>query len=68
MVNLQFFYAILAEDGRCHSVVTSSYEVPLDNYIVIDSLNYNYRNKYYNYEDGLWYTDATFTVLAEGLN
>lgn len=68
MINLQYFYAVLDENGRCHSVITSSYEVPLDNYIAISSLNDDYYNKYYNHEDGLWYTDSTFTVLAEGLN
>lgn len=63
---LYYNYAVLAEDGRCHSVITSSYEVPLSNYILIPSLNDAYQDKYY--KDGLWYTDASFSVLADGLN
>lgn len=66
MMNLQFFYAVLDENNCCCGVITSSYEVPLDNYILIDSLNYDYRDKYY--KEGLWYEDSEFTVLAEGLN
>ena len=64
---LAYSYAIIdAQTGRCHSVITSSYEIPLDTYILIPRINDAYKNKYYR--DGLWYTDETFTVLADGLN
>ena len=63
---LYYNYAVLDENGCCHSVITSSYEIPLDNYILISSLNYAYKDKYY--KDGIWYEDSEFTILADGLN
>ena len=68
MTNLQYYYAVLNENNCCKAVITSSYEVPLDNYILIDSLNYDYCDRYYDASTGLWYEDSEFTILADGLN
>lgn len=65
-VNLQYNYAVIdAETGRCRSVLTSSYEVPLDTYILIPECSNDYYNKYYNSVDGMWYHDAAFSDLWE---
>ena len=37
-------------------------------WISIPEYNRAYLMKYYNRADGKWYTDASFTTLAEGLN
>lgn len=68
MINLQYFYAVLDENNCCGAVITSSYEVPLDNYIQIEHLNDNYMNKYYNYDDEKWYYDSLYTQEVTELN
>lgn len=62
---LQFFYAIINEENRCVGVTTSSIEVPLDTYIIIESLNYDYMDKYYDRETGIWYYDTEHTQVFE---
>lgn len=63
---LPYNYAILDENNCCVGCRTYSYNIPLENYIPISSLNYDYLGKYY--KEGLWYTDSEFTILADGLN
>lgn len=63
---LQYNYAIIDNTGLCVGVITSSGLVPLETYILIDDLNYDYYNKYYNLNgDQMWYWDAEFTQLWE---
>ena len=65
-VNLQYNYAVVEpETGRCYSCGTYSYQVPLSNYIPVPDATDDYYNKYYNFDDGLWYWDAGFTQLWE---
>ena len=70
MVNLQYKYAQLDETTlQCVGCFTCTYEIPLWNYIEVEDLSLGYEDKYYNYNgDKLWYEDAEFTILAEGLN
>lgn len=68
MINLQYFYAVLDENNCCGGVITSSYEVPFDNYILIDSLNEDYCDKYYSYTTKKWYYDAACTQEVVELN
>ena len=65
-MNLQYNYAQVDPDtGLCVMCGTFSYEVPLSNYIPIPYATNDYMDKYYNFEDGLWYWDAEFTDLWE---
>lgn len=66
-VNLQYNYAqIDLATGRCVGPFTSSYEIPLPEYIPIPVADGNYYNKYYNLNgDQMWYWDAEFTQLWE---
>lgn len=66
-VNLQYNYAIIdINTCRCHSCGTSSYEVPLSNYIPVPYATDDYCDKYYNINgDQMWYWDAEFTQLWE---
>lgn len=65
-MNLQYNYAqVDPETGRCVSCGTYSYQVPLYYYIVIPYATDDYMDKYYNFDDGMWYWDAEFTDLWE---
>ena len=66
---LEYRYAIInLETGECLACMTFSYEIINDAYIPVPHGDNSYRHSFYNQQDGLWYTDGTFTVLAEGLN
>ena len=66
---LQYRYAVInLSTGECLACATFSYEIINDAYIEVPHGNNNYVGSYYNQQDGLWYTDGTFGVLAEGLN
>lgn len=64
---LQYNYAqIELPSGKCTSTFTSSYQIPLPEYIEIPIFIGDYMDKYYNfYGDQLWYWDAEFTQLWE---
>lgn len=63
---LQYNYVkINLETGECLFCRTYSYEVPLDGFIQVPVYSSEYRGKYYNQADGLWYLDAAFTQLWE---
>lgn len=66
-VNLQYNYAqIDPTTFRCVGAFTSSYEIPLPDYILIPVHDPDYYNKYYNLNgDQMWYWDAEFTQLWE---
>ena len=69
MKRLAYNYArIIVETGECIGCKTYSYEIINDAYIPVPSIAGDYVGKYYNRTTGLWYTDGTFTVLADGLN
>lgn len=69
MMNLAYNYArIDVETGLCLGCMTYSYEIINDAYIPVPHMSNDYIDKYYNREDGLWYVDSEFTVLADGLN
>ena len=66
---LEYTYAkIDLETGRCKSCMTCTYEINNAAYILVPYVTNDYVGKYYNQQDGLWYTDGTFSVLADGLN
>lgn len=67
MINLQYNYAqIDLSTGRCVGCFTSSYEIPLPDYIEVPYTTNDYANKYYNINgDQMWYWDAEFTQLWE---
>ena len=54
--------------GECVGCMTFSYEINNAAYIPVPTISNGYVGSYYNQQDGLWYTDGTFTVLADGLN
>lgn len=72
MKNYAYYYArIILATGMCVEVMdTSNYIDPTEypEYIAIPEPNEAYLLKYYNQADGKWYTDAAFSVEAEGLN
>ena len=65
-INLQYNYAnVDVETNRCVSCMTCSYEIPLSNYILVPYATNDYIDKYYNFDNQLWYWDAEFTQLWE---
>ena len=71
-INFTYYYArIRLATGLCVEVKdTTDYYDPVEypDHIAIPSYNEAYLLKYYNQADGKWYTDAAFSVEAEGLN
>lgn len=66
--NLQYVYAqINVSTGECLACATTSYEINHPAYILVPTMG-DYVGKFYNQEDGLWYTTGDFSELAEGLN
>jgi len=63
---LQYNYAKIDLDtGRCLFCRTYSYEIQLEGYIPVPTLD-DYTGKYYNLNgDQMWYHDAEFTQLWE---
>ena len=61
---LEYNYAVLNNEDKCVGVVTYSVQVPLDNYILIPSMD-DYYGKYYDRETGIWYYDAEHTQVFE---
>ena len=59
---LAYFYAVIDENNCCVSVLTTTYIVPLDTYIEISSLNYDYMDKYYNRENEKWFYEPEFVT------
>lgn len=59
----QYTYAVIDPvDNMCIEVVDTTVETTDDpNFIPIPEYNGNYLWKYYNRENGKWYTDAAFT-------
>lgn len=65
-MNLQYNYAqVDPETGLCGSCGTYSYEVPLYYYIPVPDATDDYIDKYYNFDNEMWYWDAEFTQLWE---
>ena len=64
-VNLQYNYAVLDQFDCCRAVITSSYQVPLDNYIEIPTYHDDYVEKYYNREDGLFYYEPEYITVFD---
>jgi hypothetical protein len=68
-VNLEFKYAIInLSTGECLACMTFSYEIVNDAYIPVPHADDDYVGLYYNQQDGIWYEDSGFTVVAEGFN
>ncbi len=58
---LQYNYAgIELSTGRCHSCMTTSYEIDDPAWIAVPKYSEQYVGKYYH--DGNWYSDAEFTT------
>ena len=67
----QYYYAVIRANGLCTRIedTTDYYDSEeWPDWISIPEYNRAYLMKYYNRADGKWYTDASFTTLAEGLN
>lgn len=64
-MTLQYNYAILDENDCCHSVISSSYEIPLNNYILIPHYREGYKDKYYNRVDGLFYYEPEYITVFD---
>ena len=66
-MTLEYNYAqIDLATGECIGCFTSSYQIPLDDYIEIPYHTGLYTGKYYNINgDQMWYLDAEFTQLWE---
>lgn len=61
MINLQYNYAQLnVETGECVGVLTSSYVINHEAYVQIPEANNEYRGKFYNRENELWYYEPEF--------
>ena len=60
---LQYTYAILDENNCCVGCRTYSYEVPLNNYIPVPHVNEDYIDKYYNWDDGLFYYEPEYITV-----
>ena len=67
MINLQYNYAqIDMSTFECIGAFTSSYEIPLPDYILIPDADPNYNGKYYNMNgDQMWYWDSQFQNIWE---
>lgn len=67
MINLQYNYAQIDLDTcECVGVLTSTYQIPLPDYIEIPVYTDDYYEKYYNLNgDQKWYWDADFIQLWE---
>lgn len=61
----QYAYAVIdPADNMCFEVLDTTDEYPSDeypNHIPVPEADGNYLWKYYNRENGKWYTDAAFT-------
>lgn len=65
-INLQYNYAqIDLETYQCVSVFTSSYEIPLPDYIEIPTMDGRYYEKYYNPADGLFYYEPEYITVFD---
>lgn len=63
---LEYNYAqIDASTGECLTTFTSSYQIPssFQEYVEIPVYIGDYKGKFYNRNDGLWYLDADFTQI-----
>lgn len=68
-LNLEYRYAVInLSTGECLGCMTCSYEIINDAYISVPHGNNDYVGSFYNQQDGLWYTTADFSELADGLN
>lgn len=60
-VNLEYVYAgIDLDTGLCHSVLTTSYVIDNPAWILVPTLTYDYRDKYYDATSEKWYLDQNF--------
>lgn len=67
-VNLQYNYAVVdVNDGFCYACITTSDEINVEGYILVPELG-DYVDKYYNFSNGKWYYDASYTQEATELN
>lgn len=59
---LQYIYAALDANDCCVSIMTCTYEVPLDNYILIPVFTNDYKGKYYDRATGKWFYEPEFVT------
>lgn len=59
---LAYHYAVIDENNCCVSVLTSTYTVPLDTYVLIPLFTYDYMDKYYNRTSGKWFYEPEFVT------
>lgn len=59
---LNYFYATIDANNCCVGVSTTSYEVPLNTYILIPVLTSEYMGKYYDRASGKWFYEPEFVT------
>lgn len=57
---LAYHYAVIDGNNCCKSVRTSTFEVPLDTYILIPVFTYDYMGKYYDRASEKWFYEPEF--------
>jgi hypothetical protein len=61
---LQYNYAAIdVSSGKCVGVITTSSEINHEAYVLVPEYTDDYKGKYYNQADGLWYLDADFNTI-----
>lgn len=61
---IDYFYAVLDENGVCVDVVELDSESNAENHIAIESLEQSYIGKWYDRENQTWYDEVPFSILA----
>ena len=65
-MNLEFNYAIInLQTGECLACMTFSYEIINDAYISVPHAYSEYRHKYYNFDDGLFYYEQEYITVFD---
>lgn len=65
-VNLQYSYAkINLQTYECVGCMTCSYEIPLEEYILVPYASNDYIGKYYNPADGLFYYESEYITVFD---
>ena len=59
---LAYWYAVIDGNNCCVSVRTTTFEVPLNTYVLIPVFTEDYMGKYYNRTNNKWYYEAEFVT------
>ena len=59
---LTYHYAAIDENNCCVGVETCTYQIPLEEYILIPVFTYDYMGKYYDRASGKWFYEPEFVT------